>query len=318
MFDERNTLHSLQNIATKVAAVAILAGGFACFPSRMAAQQPGEKTFSSAGKACHALLEALQAQDEAALLTILGPDAKEIVSSGDPAEDKQNRDEFVQKYKQMHRMVNEPDGKTILYIGAENWPTPIPLVHKGSEWYFDTAAGKQEILYRRIGRNELSVIQVCHELVDAEKEYYSQPHDGESARQYAGKLFSEPGKHNGLYWEARAGQPESPIGPMVAAAAVDGLPGDANQEPKPFQGYYFRILNGEKTSSGGKSYVVDGKMTGGFAVVAFPAEYRSSGVMTFIVDQDGVIYEKDLGPRTVVVAKKLARYSRDATWRQAD
>jgi len=315
MFDETNTLHSLQSFAAKFAAVALLAAGFC---GRAAAQQPGQKTFPSAAKASHALVEALQSQDEPALLSILGPDAKEIVSSGDPAEDKQDRDDFVQKYKQMHRMVNEPDGKTILYIGAENWPTPIPLMHKGTEWYFDTAAGKQEILYRRIGRNELSVIQVCHELVDAEKEYYSLPHDGGSTRQYAGKLSSDPGKHNGLYWETSAGQPESPIGPMVAAAAVDGLPADANQEPKPFQGYYFRILNGEKTRGGGKSYVVDGKMTGGFALVAYPAEYRSSGVVTFIVDQDGVVYEKDLGPQTVVAAKKIDRYSHDATWRQAD
>ncbi len=249
-------------------------------------------------------------------MSILGPDAKGLISSGDPAQDKSHREDFVKKYKEMHRLVNEPDGTTTLYIGAENWPTPIPLLHKGNAWYFDTPAGKKEILYRRIGKNELAVIQVCQALVDAQKEYYSQPHDGESQQQYAGKLSSDPGKHNGLYWETSAGQPESPIGPLVAAAAVD--PGNPDQKPQPFMGYYFRILTGQKTAKGSHSYIVDGKMTGGFAFLAYPAEYRSSGVMTFIVDQDGVVYEKDLGPRTAAIAKTLTRYSRDATWRQAD
>ena|SRR5579862_1128265 len=283
-----------------------------------AAQQPGQKTFGSAAEASHALVKAVQSDDETALLSILGEDAKELISSGDPAEDKSNREEFVQKYKQMHRLVNEPDGTTTLYIGAENWPTPIPLVHNGNAWYFDTPAGKKEVLYRRIGKNELAVIQVCREMVDAEKEYYSKPHDGDSEQQYAGKLSSDPGKHNGLYWETSAGQQESPIGPLVAAAAADGNPANPEQKPQPFMGYFFRILTGQKTAKGSRSYVVDGKMTGGFAFLAYPAAYRSSGVMTFLVDQDGIVYEKDLGPRTAAIAKGLTRYDRDASWRQAD
>ena len=299
---------------------AILAAGIACFPVPAPAQQPGQKTFPSAAEASKALIAALQTNDEVALLGILGPEGKEVISSGDPIEDKTSRAEFVQKYQQMHRLVVEPDGTTTLYIGAENWPTPIPLVHKGTTWYFDTAAGKQEVLYRRVGRNELAVIQVCRELVDAEKEYYAEPHDGGSGRQYAQKFFSDPNKHNGLYWEPASGEAESPIGPLLASAAAEGYTQDPNHEPQPFDGYYFRILTGQGANApgGARSYIVDGKMTGGFAFMAYPAEYRSSGVMTFIVDQDGIVYEKDLGPRTAEIAKTLTRYERDATWRKAD
>jgi hypothetical protein len=206
-----------------------------------------------------------------------------------------------------------------LYIGAENWPTPIPLIHKGSSWYFDTADGKQEILYRRVGENELTAIQVCRELVDAEKEYYAQTHDGDPNPQYAQKFFSDPGKHDGLYWEATAGGAASPIGPLVASAATQGS-GEADQKLQPFQGYYFKILNRERTKApgGSRSYLVDGKMTRGFAFLAYPAEYRSSGVMTFVVNQDGIVYEKDLGPKTDAIAKALTRYRPDASWRKAD
>jgi hypothetical protein len=276
--------------------------------------QPGQQTFSSASDAAHALVEAVQKNDQPALLKILGPNAKDIISSGDDAEDKNDRSRFVQKYRRMHRLVTEPDGTTTLYIGAENWPTPIPLVRKGDSWYFDTAAGKDEILYRRIGKNELAAIQVCRELVDAEKEYYAQPHDGDK-NEYAQKLYSDPGKHNGLYWQASSGEPPSPIGPLVASAAREGYGNAADQEHQPFQGYYFQILKGE---GHGRSYVVDGKMTRGFAFVAYPAEYRSSGVMTFVVNQDGIVYEKDLGPKTSEIVKNLSRYDRDGSWRKAD
>jgi hypothetical protein len=304
----------------KFAAFAILAAGIACFPAPAAAQQPGQKTFPSAAEACKALVAALQTNDQTALLSILGVDAKDILSSGDEVEDKNNREDFVQKYQQMHRLVAELDGKTTLYIGAENWPTPIPLVQKGSTWYFDTAAGRQEILYRRIGRNELAVIQTCHELVDAEKEYYAKPHDEEPGQQYAQKFHSDPGKHNGLYWMPAPGEDESPLGPLVASAADDGSTRESNQKPQPFQGYYFRLLTGQGANQrgGARSYIINGKMTGGFAFLAFPAEYRSSGVMTFIVNQDGTVYEKDLGRRTAKIAKTLRRYDRDTTWHKAD
>jgi hypothetical protein len=305
--------------ATKLAAFAILAAGIAWFAIPATAQQTGQKTFPSAKAATSALVSALQTNDSAALLAVLGADAKDIVSSGDEVEDKNNRDQMVEKYQQMHRLVTEPDGTTTLYLGAENWPMPIPLVHKGNSWYFDTDAGKQEILYRRIGKNELAVIQICRELVDAEKEYYSQPHDGDSGKQYAQNFFSDPDKHNGLYWKANSGEAESPIGPLVASAATEGYVRDPAQKQQPFHGYYFRVLTGQRGADAGgtRSYIANGKMTGGFAFVAYPAEYRSSGVMTFIVDQDGVVYEKDLGPNTAATAKALTKYDRDDRWRKS-
>lgn len=278
----------------------------------------GQQTFSSAGEASQALVAALQKDDAQSLLSVLGPNAKGILASGDETEDKRNRKQFVEKYQQMHRLVTEPDGTTTLYTGAENWPTPIPLLHRGNSWYFDTAAGKQEILYRRVGANELTVIQVCHELADAQKEYYAQPHDG--VRQYAQKLLSDPDKHNGLYWKTVSGEAESPLGPFVALAESEGYAEDASQKQQPFHGYYFRVLKGQgsKAPGGAKDYIADGKMTGGFSFLAYPAEYRSSGVMTFLVSQDGIVYEKDLGRRTAEIVKPLTRYDLDSTWRKAD
>lgn len=320
LYDRHNKEGLQRGISVKLAAFAILTAGIAYFPAAAAAQQLGQKTFASAAEASSALVAALQAEDQSVLLSILGADAKDIVSSGDEVEDKNDRAQMVQKYQQMHRLVTEPDGTTTLYIGAENWPTPIPLVHKGDRWHFDTPAGKEEILYRRIGKNELAVIQVCRELVDAEKEYHAQPQEGSAGRQYAQKLHSDPGKHDGLYWEAGFGEVESPIGPLVASAAAEGYAADAGQKPQPFQGYFFRVLTGQGANGpgGARSYIVGGKMTRGFAFLAYPAEYRSSGVMTFIVDQDGIVHEKDLGHRTTEIAKNLTRYGRDATWRRAD
>ena len=202
------------------------------------AQQPGQKTFSSAEEASNALVTAAQNNDEKAMLEILGPEGKQIVSSGDEAEDAENRANFVQRYQEMHRLVKEPDGTTILYIGAHNWPTPIPLVSKGNSWYFDTEAGKKEILYRRIGRNELSAIRVCQELVAAEKEYLAQH------KEYAQKIFSDEGQQNGLYWKAANGEPQSPIGPLVASAVAGGYAQSQDGAPTPYRGYYFHILDG--------------------------------------------------------------------------
>jgi len=317
MFYKRPKFDRLYTAATLAVAFAILT---VCCPIPATAQPSGQKTFASAAEATKSLIAALQADDQPALLDILGADAKDVLSSGDDVEDKNDREQFVQKYKEMHRLVIEPDGNTTLYIGAENWPTPIPLVQKSGSWYFDTAAGKREILYRRIGSNELSVIQVSRELVDAEKEYYSQPHDSASGKQYAQNFFSDPGKQNGLYWEPASAQPESPIGPLVASASAMGYTRTPDQKPRPFHGYFFRVLTGQGANApgGAHSYIVNGKMTRGFAFLAYPAEYRSSGVMTFIVGQDGIVYEKDLGRRTSEIAKSMTRYDRDATWRRAD
>jgi hypothetical protein len=296
----------------KLAAVAILLTG--CFATRSMAQQPGQETFSSAEEASNALVTAAQSNDEKALLDILGPDGKQIVSSGDATEDAHNRANFVEKYQEMHRLVKEPDGTTTLYIGAKNWPTPIPLVKKGNAWYFDTEAGKKEILYRRIGRNEMSSIRVCQELVAAEKEYSTQ--HGE----YAEKIFSDEGQHNGLYWKAADGGPQSPIGPLVASAVIEGYAKSRGSAPTPYRGYYFHILTrqGKNGPGGAKSYIVNGKMTEGFAFVAYPAEYRSSGVMTFLVNEDGVVYQKDLGRKTDALAKAMKEYNPNSSWQKAE
>jgi hypothetical protein len=298
----------------KLALVAILLAVW--FPTRSSAQQPGQKTFSSPEDASNALVTATRSNDEKAMLEILGPDEKQIVSSGDEIEDAQSRANFVQKYQEMHRLVKEPNETTIvLYIGAQNWPTPIPLVNKGDLWYFDTKAAKKEIVNRRVGRNEMSTVRVCQELVAAQKEYRSTQNDA-----YAQKILSDEGQHNGLYWKAADSEPQSPIGPLVAGAVGRGDPNNLEGAPTPYRGYYYLILKrqGKNGSGGTKSYVVNGKMTEGFAFVAYPAEYRSSGVMTFIVSEDGVVYEKDFGKKTDVRARALKEYNPDSTWQKAE
>jgi hypothetical protein len=297
----------------KWAAAAVLLT--ACWPTRSIAQQQGQKTFSSAEEASQALASAAEKNDEKAMLDILGPDGKQLVSSGDATEDTNNRANFAQKYYQMHRLVKEPDGTTTLYIGAENWPTPLPLMNKGNSWHFDTEAGKREILYRRVGENEMGTIGVLQQLVAAEKEYYSTQQN-----EYAKKIFSDDGQHNGLYWKAGAGETTSPIGPLVAQAVAEGYAKNPNGSPTPYRGYYYHILTGQGANApgGAKSYVVDGKMTGGFAFVAYPAEYRSSGVMTFIVGADGVVYQKDLGSRTEVLAKTMKEYNPSSSWQKGE
>ena len=296
----------------QITALTLLLSG--CVPARSTAQQKGQKTFSSPEEASQALIAAAQNNDEKAMLEILGPDGKQIVSSGDETQDAENRANFVKRYQQMHRFVKEPDGTVIMYIGAENWPAPIPLVSKGNVWYFDTAAGKKEILYRRVGRNEMSAIRVCQELVAAQKEYYASQHE------YAQQIFSDAGQHNGLYWKVADGEPQSPIGPLVAAAVAEGYVKGQAGPPTPYRGYLFHILTrqGKNAPGGAKSYIVNGKMTEGFAFIAYPAEYRSSGVMTFIVNQDGVVYQKDFGKKTESLGKALKEYNVDSKWQKAE
>jgi hypothetical protein len=306
-------VRSCRGDLVKAATIALIVTG--CFPGSSGAQAAGQRTFPSPEAAATALLAAVQSGDDQAMLAILGPRGKRLVSSGDPAEDADDRAAFVKRYEQMHRLVSEPDGTTTLYIGAANWPMPIPLVRAGDAWYFNTEAGRREILYRRIGRNELSAIRVCEQLVDAEKEYHSAHQD-----EYAHRIFSTAGTHNGLYWDAPPGEAESPIGPLVARAVATGNARErSNITPIPYRGYYYHVLTsqGPHASGGARSYLANGKMTG-FAFVAFPAEYRSSGVMTFIVGEDGVVYQKDLGKRTGEIAKVMSEYEPDPSWRKAD
>ena len=290
----------------KLAAIAILLAG--SFAAGARAQQKGQKTFATPAEASQALFAAAKSNDEKALLELFGPNGKEIVNSGDSAADEQSRAHFAQRYEEMHRLVWEPDGTVAVYIGAHNWPYPISLRKKGTAWYFDTDAGKQEVLYRRIGFNEISAMRICEELVAAQKDYSQQNN------QYAQKIISDGGKKDGLYWTGE-GTTLSPIGPLVAGAVDNESPKSGAETPTPYHGYYFRILTkqGKDALGGAKDYLVDGKMTG-FAFVAFPAAYRSSGVMTFIVGNDGTIYQKDLGKKTETEAKEMIAYDPGSGW----
>jgi Protein of unknown function (DUF2950) len=281
-------------------------------------QQPGQRTFTSAEDAGREFFAAMQSQDEQAPLRILGPAGRDVLSSGDPEEDSDARVGFVTKYEEMHRFVKEPDGKVTLVIGAENWPFPIPLANNHGSWYFDTPDGKDEILFRRIGKNEVSATDALHALVEAQQQYYTRPPAG-IPKQYAQKLVSDEGGHNGLYWQGASDEADSPIDPLIAYARQN-RPADQVGQHVPFNGYMFRILTsqGRHVPGGAKKYVVDGKMSGGFAFVAYPVEYRSSGVMTLIVDQSGTIYEKDLGPNTTKIAQAMTAYDPDSSWHKAE
>jgi hypothetical protein len=281
--------------------------------------KPAYQTFASPDDAGNGLLTAAKSGDPNAVIAVFGPDSKDIVVTGDPVQDKNTAALFIAGYNAMHRWRKMPDGSQTLLIGADNFPFPIPLKKDAAgQWYFDVAAGREEILVRRIGRNELSVMEVCMALADAQSEYYSQRLGDGSTQQYAVKFISDAGKQNGLYWESQEGQPKSPLGPLAAFATNEGysLKPDSHV---PFHGYYFHMLTrqGSHAPGGAKDYVVDGKMTGGFAFVAYPAEYRNSGVMTFIINQDGVLLQKDLGSATTQTAAAMTEYDPDPSWTPA-
>jgi hypothetical protein len=281
-----------------------------------------QRTFQSAEEAGAALYAAAQQADDGSLMDILGPEGKEVISSGDPVEDMNDRVGFVVKYQQIHRLAKEPDGSITLYVGAENWPFPIPILEKSGTWYFDTEQGKKEILARRIGKNELAALDACQQLVDAEKQHHTKALRGE--HEYSERFVSDQGKHNGLFWSRTADEFDSPLNPLIAYAGEENVRAaealGRGLDPIPYNGYYFRILMGQGTNAegGAKGYVVDGKMVAGFAFVAYPVEYRSSGVMAFIVDQDGAIYEKDLGPDTSNLASVMTEFNPDSTWQRAN
>jgi len=292
-----------------------IAVAWSAFGTSVTAQEEGQKTFANPADASKALYDAAKAGDKAALETVLGASSKSILSSGDSVADQKGVDAFLSRYEQMNRWGKETNGDQTLFLGAENWPFPIPLKKDtAGQWYFDTKAGIEEILYRRVGHNEYAAIRSCGALAAAQLEYFAGLHDGDTVHQYAQKILSDPSKHNGLYWKAAEGEPQSPIGPAIADAKGEGY----TDRRSPFHGYFFHLLTsqGAKAPGGAKSYIVDGKMTGGFAFLAYPAEYRNSGVMTFLVDSKGVIYENDLGPQTVSTASAMTAFNADATWRQ--
>jgi DUF2950 family protein len=323
---ERNTmLHRISIFVqlecknfVRFAVSVLFALSLGCSSAPMFAQEPGQRTFTSAEDAASAFFAAMQAQDEQAPLSILGPAGKDVLSSGDAEEDSNARIGFVVKYEEMHRFVTETNGTVTLMVGAENWPFPIPLVKNNGSWYFDTAAGKDEIVFRRIGRNELAGMDACRDLVDAQQQYFARP-PGDLPKQFAQKLVSDEGRHNGLYWHGASDEFDSPINPLIAYARQN-LPTDQVGEHVPFNGYMFRILTGQgrHAPGGAKNYIVGGKMSAGFAFVAYSVEYGSSGVMTFIVNESGTIYEKDLGPNTTKLAQAMTAYDPDSTWHKTE
>lgn len=285
----------------------------ATFSASAAGRQ--QTSFTSAEEAVTALVTALKSDDIASLKSIFGPKSDELVSSGDPVEDDAGREKFVGMYEQKNRLEVVAD-KATLYVGEEDWPFAIPVVKVGEQWRFDTVAGQDELLARRIGRNELSVIQVCLAYVDAQREYALQDRNGDGLLAYARKFKSTPGSFDGLYWETKEGDALSPLGPQVAAAQAEGYAASQSGKPLPFHGYHFRILEaqGPNAAGGAYEYVANGEMLGGFALVAYPATYGNSGVMTFIVNHDGVVYQKDLGKKTGKIARAMKAFDTDGTW----
>ena len=306
---------ALRIFAAALLAVLIVFGGSTAWGQ---AAEPKQTTFKSPGAAVKALMDAAAAQDVKRLVAIFGPGSEDIVSSGDDAADARDRVLFVKYYNEAHRLERPGYGRRILYVGKEDWPMPVPIVKAGKVWRFQTDEGRQEILSRRVGANELGAIQTCLAIVDAQREYAVQDRDTDQLLEYARKFESEKGKKDGLYWETAPGEPLSPMGPLVAHATAEGYKNP--EQMSPYHGYFFRILTaqGEHARGGAYSYIVKDDMIGGFAVVAGPALYRSSGVKTFIVNHEGVVYEKDLGPDTAKIASAMALFDPDESWKKVE
>ena len=306
-------------IAILSCAMAIAVHAQSPSPDKSSGEVPGgQKSFSTPEQAVDALIEAAGSYNVSALLEIFGPAGKDFVSSADPVQDKNHAEAFAAKARQKKFVTLDPknSSRAILSVGSDDWPLPIPIVKRAGKWFFDSAQGQKEILFRRIGANELDAIQICRGFVEAQKEYASQIHDDSGINQYAQKLISTPGKHDGLYWQNQDGTPGGPISEAVARAIAEGYSPD-----KPgYHGYYFKVLKGQGPAArlGQLDYVIEGVMIGGFALAAVPSDYRVTGVKTFIVSYDGIVYEKDLGPESVNIVKNMERYNPDKTWHRTD
>ena len=276
------------------------------------AKNSGHASFKTAEDGVAALIEAVRKGDTGRLRDIFGPGSEAVVSSGDAVADKSAREAFLALYDAKHALVPEGEDRAVLQVGIEDWPFPVPFVRRDGAWFLDGAEGADEIVYRRIGRNELGAIAVCRGYVEAQQEYATADHDGEGAGIYAHKLVSDPGTQNGLYWEAAVGQPESPVGPFVASAAAEGYRAGRGE----YHGYRYRPLfrQSDNANGGALDYFVGGVLRNGFALIAWPAEYGASGVMTFIVNQDGVVFQKDLGEDTEAAVQAIDAYDPDSTW----
>ena len=279
-----------------------------------AEETAGQKKFDSPEQAAASLIEAASTFDVPALSQILGPASKDIIVTEDPVEDKRRALKLASKAKEKEYLAIDPKNpsQTILFVGKDDFPLPIPIVRHKGKWTFDTKAGRHEILLRRIGENELDAIEICRGFVEAQKEYAQEKHDGARVNQYAQKIISTPGKHDGLAWQNADGTWSGPVGEAVAKALAQGY----SSKSQPYHGYYFKVLKGQGPAAplGEMDFVVDGAMIGGFALAAAPAQYRVTGVKTFIVSHSGVVYEKDLGPETLDFFRKLDRFNPDKTW----
>jgi hypothetical protein len=292
----------------------------AVYTSATAQPAPGQRSFLTPEAAVKALQQAAKTNDRAALRALFGPDEDKL-RSGDPVEDAQNASHFEAALAKMCRYSHQGADKVVISIGDQDWPFPIPVVRRDSAWYFDTAAGKQEIIDRHIGEDELAAIRLCHEYVQAQREYASEDRDGSDVLKYAQLLKSTPGKKDGLYWEPTGPDDQSPFGPLVAEARAEGYgPRSPGAAPRPFHGYFFKILaaQGSAVPGGAYSYIINGNLISGFALVAYPAVWGESGFMTFIVNQRGRIYQANLGPDTAARAASMTEYNPDRPWKPAD
>ena len=280
--------------------------------------QPTQKAFATPKEAVEALIQATENFDVPALKEILGPDGEDLVSSEDPVQDKNNAIAFAVRAREKNDVAIDPKNskRAIISVGNEDWPLPIPLVNKAGKWIFDTKAGRQEVLFRRIGSNELDAIQICRGYVEAQHEYALEKHDNAEVNQYAQRIISTPGKHDGLAWRNPDGSMGGPVGEGIAKALDQGY----TNKSQAYHGYYFKILKGQGPAArlGQIDFVVNGAMIGGFALAAAPAEYRVTGVKTFLVSYDGVVYQKDLGPDTLKIFKDMELYNPDKTWARTD
>jgi hypothetical protein len=281
-------------------------------------QDAATKTFPTFHAAAAAFISAVETKDEAAVKEILGNDAPSLMSSGDAAADEMSRLAFLKHYRESHAFIRVAPDKVMLTVGSTGWFLPFPIVRENAAWHFDAAAGAQELAYRRIGQNELDAIRVCRALYVAQKAYAAGAHDGNAAGLFAPRFRSEPGTESGLYWDAKEGEPESPAGALVAEASAerDDAPAE-NGKHSPFHGYYYRILKaqGSHAPGGAKEYIQDGKMSGGFAILAYPAEYGASGVMSFLIGARGTLYQSDLGTATAETAKSMSAFDPDSSWK---
>ena len=276
-----------------------------------------QKRFASPEAGITALVEAVKANDQPMLGGILGPHGKTLISSGDSVADQQSREAFIKAYSEANKLVFEGETQAVLVIGQDEWPMPVPLVKSPAGWRFDTPQGEKEILTRRIGRNELAAIQVCLSIVDAAHEYAALDLDGDGIPEYAPQFVSTPGTRDGLYWPTKPGEPPSPLGPLLAAATSEGYTDSVSRPLAPYHGYFYKILTkqGNDAPGGAHDYVIKGHMMGGFALIAYPARYGVSGVMSFLVNQDGAVYEQNLGEHTTAIASKITTFNPDANWR---